>query len=161
MYQFLILCRGCTLYPRVVIPFQSGLYRPDLHYQGEWSGIHYVAFTKIPRGHSRLLGFSSLINIVLLPTGRVTNKTKSKEPQQPASVEQVLCPDPINDSASKPTTPQVPLINQLRASHSTLMVALLSRVVTQRTGPYGEVLRKQHESPKVSQDHHRDNIIVS
>jgi hypothetical protein len=30
------------------------------------------------------------------------------------------------------------------------MVALLSRVVTQRTGPYGEVLRKQPESHKVS-----------
>jgi hypothetical protein len=52
-------------------------------------------------------------------------------------------------------------INQLRVSHSTLMVVLLSRVVTQRTSPYGEVLRKQPESPKVSQDHHRDNIIVS
>jgi hypothetical protein len=38
--------------------------------------------------------------------------------------------------------PHVHLINQLRASHSTLMVALLSRVVTQRIGPYGEVLRK-------------------
>jgi hypothetical protein len=37
----------------------------------------------------------------------------------------------------------------------------LSRVVTQRTSPYGEVLRKQPESPKVSQDHHQDNIIVS
>jgi hypothetical protein len=57
--------------------------------------------------------------------------------------------------------PQVHLIIQLRASHSTLMVALLSQVVTQRTGPYREVLRKQPESPKVSQDHHRDNIIVS
>jgi hypothetical protein len=43
---------------------------------------------------------------------------------------------------ANPTTPQVHLINQLWASHSTLMVALLSRVVTQRTGPYGEVLRK-------------------
>jgi hypothetical protein len=38
--------------------------------------------------------------------------------------------------------PQVHLIIQLRASHSTIMVALLSRVVTQRTGPYGEVIRK-------------------
>jgi hypothetical protein len=38
--------------------------------------------------------------------------------------------------------PQVHLINQLRASHSTLMVALLSRVVTARTCPYREVLRK-------------------
>jgi hypothetical protein len=62
---------------------------------------------------------------------------------------------------AKPTTPQFPLINQLRASHSTLMFVLLSRVVTQRTGPYGEVLSKQPESPKVSQDHHQDNIIVS
>jgi hypothetical protein len=38
--------------------------------------------------------------------------------------------------------PQVHLINQLRVSHSTLMVALLSRVVTPRIGPYGEILRK-------------------
>jgi hypothetical protein len=45
------------------------------------------------------------------------------------------------------TTPQVPLINQLRASHSTLMVVLLSRVVTQRIGPYGEVLRKKFRVP--------------
>jgi hypothetical protein len=57
--------------------------------------------------------------------------------------------------------PQVHLIIQLRVFHSTLMVALLSWVVTQRTGPYGEVLRKQPEFPEVSQDHHRDNIIVS
>jgi hypothetical protein len=57
--------------------------------------------------------------------------------------------------------PQVHLIIQLRVSHSTLMVALLSRVVTQRTGPYGEVLRKRPESPKASQDHHQNNIIVS
>jgi hypothetical protein len=41
--------------------------------------------------------------------------------------------------------PQVHLSTQLRASHSILMVALLSRVVTQQTGPYGEVLRKQPE----------------
>jgi hypothetical protein len=41
------------------------------------------------------------------------------------------------------------------------MVALFSRDVAPRTGPYGEALRKQPESPKVSQDHHRDNIIVS
>jgi hypothetical protein len=39
--------------------------------------------------------------------------------------------------------PHVHLIIQLRASYSTLMVALLSRVVTPRTGPYGEVLRKK------------------
>jgi hypothetical protein len=52
--------------------------------------------------------------------------------------------------------PQVHLINQLRASHSTLMVVLLSRVVTQRARPYGEVLKKQHESPKVPQEHHHN-----
>jgi hypothetical protein len=39
------------------------------------------------------------------------------------------------------------------------MVALLSRVVTPQIGPYREVLRKQPESPKVSQDHHR--IIIN
>jgi hypothetical protein len=89
-----------------------------------------------------------------------TNKTKLKKPRQRASAEQVLCPDPIDGPTTKPTTPQVPLINQLRASHSTLMVVLLSRLVTQRTGPYREVRRKQPKSPKVSQDHHRDNIIV-
>jgi hypothetical protein len=126
-----------------------------------WQGLTMSPFQRFPRGHSRPFGFSSLINTVLLPTGRVTNKTKSKEPRQPASAEQVLCPDPIYGLAAKPATPQVPLINQLRASHSTLMVVLLSRVVTQRTGPYGEVLKKQPESPKVSQDHPRDNIIVS
>jgi hypothetical protein len=57
--------------------------------------------------------------------------------------------------------PQVHLIIQLRASHSTLMVALLSRMVTQQIGPHGEVLRKQPESPKASQDHHWDIVIVS
>jgi hypothetical protein len=40
------------------------------------------------------------------------------------------------------------------------MVVLLSWVVTQRTGPYGEVLKKQPESPKVSQDRYWDNISV-
>jgi hypothetical protein len=39
------------------------------------------------------------------------------------------------------------------------MVALLSRVVTPQTGPYGEVLRKDPEPPKVSQGPHRDNIM--
>jgi hypothetical protein len=36
------------------------------------------------------------------------------------------------------------------------MIVLLSRVVTQRAGPYGEVLRKQPESPKVPQEHHHN-----
>jgi hypothetical protein len=34
-------------------------------------------------------------------------------------------PTPIDGPPAKPTTPQVHLINQLRASHSTLMVVLL------------------------------------
>jgi hypothetical protein len=43
------------------------------------------------------------------------------------------------------------------------MVVLFSRVAIQRTGPYGEVLEKQPESPKVKQVHHhnQDIIIVS
>jgi hypothetical protein len=41
----------------------------------------------------------------------------------------------------------VPLIIQLRASHSTLMVALFSRAVIQRTGPYREALEKPIEPP--------------
>jgi hypothetical protein len=41
----------------------------------------------------------------------------------------------------------VPLIIQLRASHSTLMVALFSRAVIQRTDPYGEALEKPLEPP--------------
>jgi hypothetical protein len=59
--------------------------------------------------------------------------------------------------------PQVHLIDQLRVSHSTLMVVLLSRMVSQQIGPYEEVLRKQPESPRVSQvhNHNQDNIIVS
>jgi hypothetical protein len=52
--------------------------------------------------------------------------------------------------------PQAHLINQLRASHSTLMVVLLSGMVSQRIGPYGEVLMKQPKSPKVSQVHHHN-----
>jgi hypothetical protein len=79
----------------------------------------------------------------------VTNKNQIKEPLQPAPTEQVLCPDPIDGPTAKPTTPLVPLINQLRASHSILMVALLSWVVTPQTGPYGEVFRKEPEPPKV------------
>jgi hypothetical protein len=52
--------------------------------------------------------------------------------------------------------PQIPLINQPRASHTTLMVVLFSRVVSQRTGPYGVVLEKQLEPPKVSQVHNHN-----
>jgi hypothetical protein len=51
-------------------------------------------------------------------------------------------PPPLTALRQSQLHPQVYLIKQLRASHSTLMVALLSQVVTPRTGPYGEVLRK-------------------
>jgi hypothetical protein len=61
------LCKGCTLYPRVVIPLHPGFATPDLHYRGEWPGIHYVAFTKILLVCSRLLGFASCTNTILLP----------------------------------------------------------------------------------------------
>jgi hypothetical protein len=57
--------------------------------------------------------------------------------------------------------PQVPPINQQRASHPTLMVVLFSRVVIQRTGPYGELIGKQPESPKVTQAHHHNQDIIS
>jgi hypothetical protein len=59
--------------------------------------------------------------------------------------------------------PQVHPINQLRVSHSTLIVVLFSQMAIQRTGPYGEVLGKQPESPKVSHVHHhnQDSIIIS
>jgi hypothetical protein len=59
--------------------------------------------------------------------------------------------------------PQIPLINKLKVSHTTLTVALFSWVVSQRTGPYGEVLRKQLESPLVPQIRHhiQNKIIVS
>jgi hypothetical protein len=50
-----------------MLPFQPGLYRPDLHYQGEWPGIHYVAFTKTPLVHSFSLGFARRTNAVHLP----------------------------------------------------------------------------------------------
>jgi hypothetical protein len=126
-----------------MIPFQSGLYRPDLHYQGEWLGIHYVAFTKTPLVHSCSLGFASRTNAVHLPKV-VTNKTKSKEPLHPnlgrASTNSW---PPLTALWQSQLHPRVHLINQLRASHSTLMVVVLSRVDTPRTGPYGEVLRKK------------------
>jgi hypothetical protein len=52
--------------------------------------------------------------------------------------------------------PQVPPINPLRASHYTLMVVLLSRVISQRIGPYGEALGKPHEPPKMPQAHNHN-----
>jgi hypothetical protein len=71
-----------ALHPTSRDPFLPRVDQTLKHCQGELARFHYVAFTKIPIGHSHPLGFSSLINTILLPTGRVTNKTKSKEPCQ-------------------------------------------------------------------------------
>jgi hypothetical protein len=81
----------------------------------------------------------------------VTNKTKSNEPRHPPLAEQHYAPASIDGTTAKQTTPRFPPINQLRVSHTTLMVVLLSRVVSQRTGPYGEALGKPPEPPKMSQ----------
>jgi hypothetical protein len=70
---------------------------------------------------------------------------------------------PLSPMTKTSTQHKTSLITCPRASHTTLMVALFSRVVSQRTGPYGDILRKQRESPKASQVHHhnKDSIIVS
>jgi hypothetical protein len=147
-----------------VIPFLPGvLASPLITSEVILQGFTTYPLQRFPRGHSRPLGFSRLINTILLPTGRVTNKTKLKEPRQPASAEQVLCPDPIDGPTAKPTTPQVPLINQLRRLippswlHCYPGWSLHEQVLTERYSG------KQPESPKVSQIHHRNqnNIIVS
>jgi hypothetical protein len=97
-----------------VIPFQPGLYRPDLHYQGEWSGIHYVAFTKTPLVHSCSLGFASRTNAVHSPRW-VTKKTKSKEPLHPKLGRASTTPrPPLTALWQSQLHPQVHLINQLR-----------------------------------------------
>jgi hypothetical protein len=62
---------------------------------------------------------------------------------------------------AKLTTPQVPLINKLRVSRTTLMVVLFSRVVIQRTGPYGEVHGNQPKSAKVPHVHHHNQDIIN
>jgi hypothetical protein len=72
-----------------------------------------------------------------------------------------MCPNPIDGPTAKPTTPLVPLIYQLRASHSTLMVALLSWVSLPNQVLAERYSGKWPESPIVSQNHYRDNIIVS
>jgi hypothetical protein len=63
---------------------------------------------------------------------------------------------PLTAQRQSQLHPQVHPINQLRASHSTLMVVLLSRVASQQTGPYGEALGKLPEPPKMPQDHNRN-----
>jgi hypothetical protein len=134
-------------------PFLPRVDQTLKHSQGESARFYYVAFTKIHMLCSRPLGFASRTNTVLLPK-EVTNKTKSNEPQCPTLSRASTMPHPHwrhNDEANY--TPQIPPNNQLRVSHTTVMVALFSRVVSQRTGPYREVLGKQLEPPKVSQVH--------
>jgi hypothetical protein len=135
---------------------------PIDHYLGGLAGYHYIAFTKTPLVHSCSLGFASRTNVVHLPRW-VTNKTKSNEPLSPNLGRASTTPrPPLTALRQSQLYPQVHLNNQLRASHSTLMAALLSRVVTPRTGPYGEVLRgKWPKPPRISQYHRQDNIIVS
>jgi hypothetical protein len=112
------------------------------HYQGESTRFHYVAFTKTPLVHSCSLGFASRTQYTSLRW--VTNKTKSNKPLHPNLGRASTMPwPPLTAFRQSQLHPQVHLINQLRASHSTLMVALLSRVVTPRTGPFGEVLREK------------------
>jgi hypothetical protein len=64
---------------------------------------------------------------------------------------------PLRAQRQSQLHPQVHLINQLRVSHSTLMVVLLSWVVSQRTVPYGEALGKPPEPNKMSQDHNHNH----
>jgi hypothetical protein len=70
---------------------------------------------------------------------------------------------PPNPMTKTSTQHYTSLITWPRTSHTTLMVALFSQVVSQRTGPYEDVLRKQPESLKVSQahQHNQDIVIVS
>jgi hypothetical protein len=100
------------------------------HYQGESTRFRYVAFTKIPLVCSRPLGFASRTNTVLLPKG-VTNKTKSNEPRHPTLSRASIMPHPpLTAQRRSKLHPHIPPINQLRASDTTLMVALFSWVVS-------------------------------
>jgi hypothetical protein len=107
-----------------------GALLPIDHYLGGLAGYHYVAFTKIPLVYSCSLGFTKWTSTPTLSRA----STMPRPPLMPQRQSQLH--------------PQVHPINQLRASHTTLMVVLFSRVVIQWTGPYGEVLGKQPESPK-------------
>jgi hypothetical protein len=131
--SFITFCRGCTLYPQVVIPFLARACKTLIHSQGEWPGIHYEAFTKIPWGCSRPLGF--------------LNIPHSSPRGNPLLAERATYTEPHWWHDGEANYTLVPLIIQLRASHTTLMVALFSWAVIQRTGPYGEALEKLLESP--------------
>jgi hypothetical protein len=45
-YTSFRLCRGCTLYPQVMLPICQGIPTPMYLYQGSEAGQHYEAFTK-------------------------------------------------------------------------------------------------------------------
>jgi hypothetical protein len=124
-------------------PFMPRVDQTLKHYQGESARFHYVAFTKTSLVHGCSLGFAIRTTQYTSPRW-VTNKTKSNEPLHPNLGRASTTPrPPLTALRQSQLHPQVHLINQLRTSHSTLMVALLSRAVTPRTGPYGEVLRKK------------------
>jgi hypothetical protein len=146
--SFITLCRGCALYPQAVIPSLARACKTLIHSRGEWPGIHYKAFTNIPWGCSRPLGF--------------LNVPHSSPRGNPPLAERATYTKPHWRHDGKANYTLVPLIIQLRASHTTLMVALFSRAVIQRIGPYEEALEKPLEPPKVSpvQHHnHNDNIV--
>jgi hypothetical protein len=147
--SFITLCRGCTLYTRAVIPSLARACKTLVHSRGEWPGIHYKAFTKIHWGCSHPLGF--------------LNVPHSSARGNPPSAERAAYTEPHWRHDVEANYTPVPLIIQLRASHTTLMVALFSWTVIQRTGPYGEALEKPLEPPKVSpvQHHNNNDNIVS
>jgi hypothetical protein len=140
---FITLYRGCTLYPQAVIPSLARACKTLIHSRGEWPRIHYETFTKIPWACSRLLGF--------------LNVPHSSPRGNPPSAERAAYTEPHWRHDGKANYTSVPLIIQLRVSHTTLMVALFSWAVIQRTGPYREALEKPLEPPKVSSAQHRNN----
>jgi hypothetical protein len=87
-----------------MIPFQPRLYRTDLHYQGEWLGIRYIAFTKTPLVHSCSL-VSLVVQTQYTSPRWVTHKTKSNEPLHPPWQSEHYAPTPIDGPTAKPTTP--------------------------------------------------------
>jgi hypothetical protein len=114
-----------------VIPFLPWVVR-TLE-QGEQAGSHYVAFTKIPRGCSRPLGFLNVPHSSPRDKSTLAERAAYTEPYLRHDGEANYTSDPLNI--------------QLRAPHSTHMVALLSRAVIQRIGPYRVALEKPLEPP--------------
>jgi hypothetical protein len=88
---------------------------PIDHYLGGLAGYHYVAFTKIPQGCSRPLGF--------------LNVSHSSPRGKPTLAERAAYTEPHQWHDGEANYTPVPLIIKLRVSHTILMVALFSRVV--------------------------------